>query len=219
MKFDKNNLLLYVVTDRTWLNGKSLESEVEKICKAGATLIQLREKEIRNEAFLEEAKKIKAVTDRYQIPMVINDNIEVAKALDAHGVHIGQSDMAAEKARRILGKNKIIGISAGNLEEALKAEKNGADYIGVGAMFHTDTKQDATSVTLQQIKEITEKIHIPVVAIGGINKDNVLKLCGSGVDGIAVISAIFAEKNVEEATKNMLQLAQRMVRNEEKYNI
>jgi thiamine-phosphate pyrophosphorylase len=204
-------MLLYAVTDRTWLNGKSLESEVEKICKAGATFIQLREKDITDEEFIAEAKKIKAVTDKYKIQFVINDNIEVAKAVNADGVHIGQSDMEAKKARDILGKDKIIGISAGNLDEALSAEKNGADYIGVGAMFHTDTKQGATSVTFEEIKEITQRVHIPVVAIGGINKDNVIKLKGSGVDGIAVISAIFAENNVEEATKNMLKLAQKMV--------
>ena len=211
MKFDEEKLLLYAVTDRTWLNGKSLEGEVEKVCRAGATFIQLREKGITDDEFAEEARKIKAVTDRYKIPMVINDNIQVAKAVDAHGVHIGQSDMEAQKARNILGADKIIGISAGNLEEALAAEKNGADYIGVGAMFHTDTKQDATSVTFEQMREITQRVQIPVVAIGGINKDNVLQLSGSGVDGIAVISAIFAENNVEDATKNMLKLAQKMV--------
>lgn len=211
LKADKKSMLLYAVTDRTWLNGKSLESEVEKICKAGITFIQLREKGITDEEFIEEAKKIKLITDKYKIPFVINDNIEVAKAVNADGVHIGQSDMEAKKARDILGEDKIIGISAGNLDEALAAEKNGADYIGVGAMFHTDTKQDATSVTFEEIKEITQKVNIPVVAIGGINKDNVLKLSGSGVDGIAVIAAIFAENNVEEATKNMLKLAQKMV--------
>ncbi|MGE4213402.1 MAG: thiamine phosphate synthase [Anaerotignaceae bacterium] len=211
MKLDKKSMLLYAVTDRTWINGKSLEREVEKICKSGATFIQLREKDITDEEFIAEARKIKSVTDKYKIPFVINDNIEVANAVNADGVHIGQSDMEAKKARDILGKDKIIGISAGNLDEALAAEKNGADYIGVGAMFHTDTKQDATSVTFEEIKEITQRVHIPVVAIGGINKSNVLKLTGSGVDGIAVISAIFAENNVEEATKNMLKLAQKMV--------
>lgn len=211
LKVDKESMMLYAVTDRTWLNGKSLESEVEKICKAGATFIQLREKGITDEEFIAEAKKIKLVTDKYKIPFVINDNIQVAKAVNADGVHIGQSDMEAKKARDILGENKIIGISAGSLQEALTAEKNGADYIGVGAMFHTDTKQDATSVTLEEIKKITKSVSIPVVAIGGINKDNVLKLKESGVDGIAVISAIFAENNVEEATKNMLKLAKEMV--------
>ena len=211
LKVDKKSMLLYVVTDRTWLNEKSLESEVEKICNAGATFIQLREKGITDKEFIAEAKKIKFVTDKYKIPFVINDNIEVAKAVNADGVHIGQNDMEAKKARYILGEDKIIGISAGNLDEALAAEKNGADYIGVGAMFHTDTKQDATSVTFEEVNEITQRVNIPVVAIGGINKDNVLKLSCSGVDGIAVISAIFAEDNVEEATKNMLKLAKKMV--------
>jgi thiamine-phosphate pyrophosphorylase len=206
----KKAMLLYAITDRTWLGENSLAQQVEDAIRGGATFIQLREKNLSDEEFLEEAKKIKAVTDKYKVPFVINDNIMVAKMADADGVHIGQSDMEAEKARRILGNDKIIGISAGNLEEALTAEKNGADYIGIGAMFHTDTKSDATSVTFAEAKEITEKVNIPVVAIGGINRDNVLSLKGTGVDGIAVISAIFAQKDIYEATSTLRALAEKL---------
>lgn len=206
MNIDKKSLLLYAVTDRAWLGENDLANQVETAVKNGATFIQLREKDIPYEKFLEEAKKIKAVTDRYKIPFVINDNIEIAKEIDADGVHIGQSDMEAKKAREILGENKIIGISAGNLEEALTAEKNGADYIGVGAMFHTDTKENATSVTYDQIKEIVDTLSIPVVAIGGINKSNMTLLKGTGINGVAVVSAIFAAHDIGEATRDMLKL-------------
>ena len=184
---------------------------MEKIIKSGVTFLQLREKNVTDEEFLEIAKKIKAVTDKYNVPFVINDNIWVAKEVDADGVHIGQSDMEAKKAREILGDNKIIGISAGNLEEAVAAQKNGANYIGIGAMFHTDTKTDATAITFEEAKKITSTVDIPVVAIGGISKDNIMKLKGTGVDGIAVISAIFAQENVGEAAKELLSLSKEMV--------
>ncbi len=210
LKLDKETMLLYAVTDRTWLNGRKLEDEVEKILKAGATFVQLREKDISEKEFISEAKKIKEVTDRYKVPFVINDNIEVAKAVDADGVHIGQSDMEARKARQILGEDKIIGISAGNFEEALQAEKNGADYIGVGAVFHTDTKLDATAVTFEEMKKIMESVSIPVVAIGGINKNNILELKGSGADGVAVVSALFAADDAYCAAKELLKLSEEM---------
>lgn len=209
---DKKSMLLYAVTDRTWLGDKKLEDEVEKVLKAGATFIQLREKNSSFNEFLEIAKKIKAVTDKYKVPFVINDNIEVAKAVNADGVHIGQSDMEAKRARSILGDEKIIGISAGSVQEAVTAERNGADYIGVGAVFHTDTKKDATDMTMDVLKNITASVHIPVVAIGGINKDNIMQLKGTGVDGVAVISAIFAKKDVYQATKELRALSEKMVK-------
>ncbi len=211
MKLDKKTMLLYAVTDRSWLGENKLEDQVEEILKAGVTFLQLREKNVTDEEFLEIAKKIKAVTDKYNVPFVINDNIWVAKEVDADGVHIGQSDMEAKKAREILGDDKIIGISAGNLEEAITAQRNGADYIGIGAMFHTDTKTDATAITFEEAKKITSTVDIPVVAIGGISKDNIMKLKGTGVDGIAVISAIFAQENVGEAAKELLSLSKEMV--------
>ena len=142
---------------------------------------------------------------------MINDNVEIAKEIDADGVHVGQSDTEAKRARKILGKDKIIGISAGNLKEAIDAEKNGADYIGIGAMFHTDTKSDATSVTFEEAKEITGKVNIPVVAIGGINSENILSLKGTGVDGVAVISAIFSHENIYDATHKLRKLAEELI--------
>ncbi len=207
----KKAMLLYAITDRTWLGNNSLYEQVEDAIKGGATFIQLREKNLSYEKFLEEAKKIKEITDKYGVPFVINDNVEIAKEIDADGVHVGQSDTEAKRAREILGKDKIIGISAGNLKEAIDAEKNGADYIGIGAMFHTDTKSDATSVTFEEAKEITGKVNIPVVAIGGINSENILSLKGTGVDGVAVISAIFSHENIYDATHKLRKLAEEMI--------
>ena len=207
----KKAMLLYAITDRTWLGNNSLYEQVEDAIKGGATFIQLREKNLSYEKFLEEAKKIKEITDKYGVPFVINDNVEIAKEIDADGVHVGQSDTEAKRAREILGKDKIIGISAGNLKEAIEAEKNGADYIGIGAMFHTDTKSDATSVTFEEAKEITGKVNIPVVAIGGINSENILSLKGTGVDGVAVISAIFSHENIYEATHKLRKLAEELI--------
>ena len=207
----KKAMLLYAITDRTWLGNNSLYKQVEDAIKGGATFIQLREKNLSYEKFLEEAKKIKEITDKYGVPFVINDNVEIAKEIDADGVHVGQSDTEAKRAREILGKDKIIGISAGNLKEAIYAEKNGADYIGIGAMFHTDTKSDATSVTFEEAKEITGKVNIPVVAIGGINSENILSLKGTGVDGVAVISAIFSHENIYDATHKLRKLAEELI--------
>lgn len=207
----KKAMLLYAITDRTWLGNNSLYEQVEDAIKGGATFIQLREKNLSYEKFLEEAKKIKEITDKYGVPFVINDNVEIAKEIDADGVHVGQSDTEAKRAREILGKDKIIGISAGNLKEAIEAEKNGADYIGIGAMFHTDTKSDATSVTFEEAKEITSKVNIPVVAIGGINSENILSLKGTGVDGVAVISAIFSHDDIYEAAHKLRKLAEELI--------
>lgn len=207
----KKAMLLYAITDRSWLGNNSLYEQVEDAIKGGATFIQLREKNLSYEKFLEEAKKIKEITDKYGVPFVINDNVEIAKEIDADGVHVGQSDTEAKRAREILGKDKIIGISAGNLKEAIDAEKNGADYIGIGAMFHTDTKSDATSVTFEEAKEITGKVNIPVVAIGGINSENILSLKGTGVDGVAVISAIFSHENIYDATHKLRKLAEELI--------
>ena len=198
------DMLLYAVTDRAWLNGETLESQVEKALKGGATFVQLREKELDEELFLEEAKKIKKLCAEYHVPFVINDNVDIALKMDADGVHVGQSDMEAGKVREKLGPDKIIGISAATLEEAVAAEKAGADYIGVGAVFPTDTKADHTPVTLEALKQITDAVSIPVVAIGGINADNLTKLAGTGIDGISVISAIFGQPDPGIATKELL---------------
>lgn len=212
MKLDKSTMLLYVVTDRTWLGNNKLEEQVEEIIKAGATFVQLREKELSFDEFVQEGKKIKQITDRYQVPFVINDNIDVALAIDADGVHVGQKDLNAKEVRNLIGKGKILGVSAQTVEQALLAEKQGADYIGVGAVFSTSTKNDANEVSHETLKEICEAVNIPVVAIGGINERNILELKGSGVDGVAVISAIFAKSGLTKATQDLLTLSQEMIK-------
>ncbi len=215
MKADKKSMLLYAVTDRAWLNGRNLEDDVEEALKAGVTFVQLREKHASYDEMVDLAKKIKALTDRYNVPFVIDDNIEVAKAVDADGVHIGQSDTEAKKARQMLGNNKIIGVSASNVKEAVEAEKNGADYIGIGAMFPTDTKKDHRDLTFEEAKKITSSVNIPVVAIGGINSKNIMELKGTGVDGVAVVSAIFASDDRYAAAKELLELSKKMVYGDE----
>lgn len=197
------DMLLYAVTDRAWLNGATLESQVEQALKGGATFVQLREKELDEETFLEEAKKIKKLCGKYHVPFVINDNVDIALAVDADGVHVGQSDMEAGKVREKLGPDKIIGVSCKNVEQALLAKKHGADYLGVGAVYPTGTKKDATAVTPEVLSEICQAVDIPVVAIGGINKKRLEPLKGTGVDGVAVVSAIFAAEDIEKAAKEL----------------
>ena len=211
MKCDKKDLLLYAVTDRHWLNGRTLYSQVEEALKGGATFIQLREKELDEENFLEEAKEIKELCRRYQVPFVINDNVEIALAVDADGVHVGQSDMEAGDVRAKLGPDKMIGVSAQTVEQAVMAEQNGADYLGVGAVFPTGSKADALEVSHDTLKAICKAVKIPVIAIGGISKENILELSGSGVCGIAVISAIFAKDDIEEAARELRGLTEKMV--------
>jgi thiamine-phosphate pyrophosphorylase len=207
-------MILYAVTDRAWLGDNGLETQVEAAIKGGCTFIQLREKYLKYNDFLESAKKIKVVTDRYQIPFVINDNVEIAASVDADGVHIGQEDEKLANARSILGPNKIIGVSVHNLEEAMKAEEGGANYIGVGSVFSTTTKKDIKRLTSDTLKEISNAVNIPVVAIGGITKDNILQLSGSGVDGVAVISALFAKTDITEAARELYILSNIMVQSE-----
>ena len=211
MKCDKKSLLLYAVTDRTWLSGETLYDQVEKAIKGGATFIQLREKKLDQESFLNEAIKIQKLCRKYNIPFVINDNVEIARKIDADGVHVGQSDMKAKNVRAIFGADKILGVSAQTVEQAILAEKEGADYLGVGAVFPTGSKADAEDVSLDTLKEICSAVNIPVVAIGGIGADNVSKLENSGISGIAVISAIFAAEDIESATKNLKELTEKVV--------
>lgn len=211
MRVDKSSMLLYAVTDRTWLGSSTLSSQVEESIKAGVTFVQLREKKLDFDAFVAQAKEIKSVTDRYRIPFVINDNIEVALACNADGVHVGQGDLSADAARKKLGEQKILGVSVQTVQQAVAAEQSGADYLGVGAVFSTSTKMDADAVSFETLKKICSAVSIPVVAIGGIKKDNILQLSGSGVDGIAVVSAIFAQPDITVATAELHQLAQKMV--------
>ncbi len=211
MQIKKEHMQLYIVTDRTWLASRKLSEQVEESVHAGATIVQLREKDMEFEEFVKEAKEIKALTKKYQVPFIINDNVEVAIAADADGVHLGQGDGDLVEIRKRLGSGRVIGISAHNVEEALKAQEAGADYLGVGAVFPTNTKKDANPVTVDLLKAICEVVHIPVVAIGGITKDNIMDLAGSGVDGVAVISAIFAQEDIGEATREMLALSKEML--------
>ena len=211
-KMKKEDLLLYAVTDRHWLNGETLYSQVEKTLEGGTTFVQLREKELDEAHFLKEAKEIKELCARYRVPFVINDNVDIALEMDADGVHVGQSDMEADDVRAKLGPDKIIGVSAQTVEQAVLAEKRGADYLGVGAVFHTDSKADVAEVSRETLKAICDAVDIPVIAIGGINKENVSELAGTGICGIAVISAIFAEKDIKKATEKLKNLTGEMVK-------
>lgn len=203
MNCDKKDLLLYAVTDRTWLGEHTLYEQVEAAIRGGATFVQLREKKLDQESFLAEARKIQALCRRYGVPFVINDNVEIAREIGADGVHVGQSDMKARDVRSILGQDKIIGVSAQTVEQALLAQEQGADYLGVGAVFPTGSKDDAVEVDHQVLARICQAVDIPVIAIGGITADNVVSLKGSGICGIAVISAIFAKPDVEEAARSL----------------
>ncbi len=211
MNCSSEDLLVYAVTDRSWLNGESLYSQVEKALKGGATFIQLREKELDEEDFLKEAIEVKELCKQYHVPFVINDNVDIACKMDADGVHVGQSDMEAGNVRAKLGSDKIIGVSAQTVEQALLAESCGADYLGVGAVFPTGTKSDAVEVGYETLKAICDAVHIPVVAIGGITSNNIIKLKGSGASGVAVVSAIFASKDIEAATQELCKKTKEMI--------
>lgn len=211
MNCSREDLLLYAVTDRSWLGEKTLCEQVEDALKGGATFIQLREKHLGKSEFLEEAKELKKLCAQYRVPFVINDNVEIAREIDADGVHVGQSDMEASDVRAQLGPDKIIGVSAQTVEQALKAQKHGADYLGVGAVFPTGSKADATEVSRETLEAICDTVDIPVIAIGGISRDNVMELKGSGICGIAVISAIFAEADVRKATEELRMRTQEMM--------
>ncbi len=207
----KEDMLLYAVTDRSWLGEETLYSQVEKALRGGATFVQLREKELDDAAFLKEAMEIKALCKAYGVPFVINDNVDVAVACDADGVHVGQSDMEAGDVRAKLGPDKIIGVSCKTAEQALLAQSRGADYLGCGAMFSTDTKGDATTVTQEALKAVCAAVDIPVVAIGGLKLSNLQILEGTGVSGAAVVSAIFAQKDIEKASADLKEALTKIV--------
>lgn len=211
MKFDKKDLILYAVTDRAYLKDMTLYEQVEDALKGGATFVQLREKELDDETFLKEAFEIKELCRKYNVPFVINDNVDIAVKVNADGVHIGQKDMEACYVRSVIGKDKILGVSAQTVEQAILAEKMGADYLGVGAVFATGSKADAEEVRHETLKEICKSVSIPVVAIGGIGANNVLKLAGSGICGVAVISAIFAAEDIQKATAELKKLTRQVV--------
>ena len=208
----RKGMLLYAVTDQSWLEeGQTLLSVCEDVLANGATFLQIREKDLDADSFEAEAAKLKALCARYGVPYVVNDSVEIALAIDADGVHVGQSDIRGRDIRKLMGPNKILGISAGTVEEAQAAEAAGADYIGVGAVFGTSTKKNARNLTVEKLREITNAVSIPVVAIGGINGQNLMGLKNSGVDGVAVVSAIFAAEDPGMATRELLTLAREMV--------
>ena len=212
MKCAKEDLLLYAVTDRHWLNGRTLYEVVKESLDGGVTFLQLREKTLDEAHFLEEAKELQKLCKEYKVPFIINDNVDIAKAMDADGVHVGQDDMEALDVRAKLGPDKIIGVSAHTVEEALLAEKQGADYLGVGAVFPTSSKSDVGEMSYETLKAICKAVSIPVVAIGGISGENVGKLAGSGICGVAVISAIYAAKAVKAAAADLKTTVEEMLR-------
>ena len=195
----EESLLLYAVTDRHWLGGRTLYEVVRESLDGGVTFLQLREKDLDDVSFYEEAVKLQEMAKEYGVPFVVNDNVEIAVRMNADGVHVGQSDMEAGDVRALIGPDKILGVSAQTVEQAVLAEKRGADYLGVGAVFPTGSKDDAVEVTHETLKEICDAVSIPVVAIGGITYENIHELAGTGICGIAVISAIYAQDHIREA--------------------
>ena len=204
MRLDKKHMLLYAVTDRAWVGTKSLYEQVKEALENGVTCVQLREKELNESDFLKEAKQISTLCKEYKVPFIVNDSVNIAIACKADGIHIGQEDMELTNVRKLVGEDMIIGVSAHTVEEAIKAQEGGADYIGIGAVFATSTKTDVDVLSFETLKSICEAVDIPTVAIGGIKKDNICKLKGSGIDGVAVVSAIFAANDIATATKELL---------------
>ena len=211
MKCDKRHMLLYAVTDRAWTGKQTLYQQVEAALKGGVTCVQLREKALDEAAFLQEARDICALCRRYGVPFIVNDNVDVAVACGADGVHVGQEDMEAGEVRRRGGEDMILGVSVHMVEEARQAVRNGADYLGLGAVFPTGTKTDADVMPGDMIRAICGAVDVPTVAIGGLNRSNILQLSGSGVDGAALVSAIFGAEDIEGACRELRALAEEMV--------
>ncbi len=211
MKCSKETLLLYAVTDRSWVGRQTLLEQAEDAIRGGATCVQLREKELEADAFLEEAVAAKTLCARYGVPLFINDNVEIAVQCGADGVHVGQSDLEAGRVRALVGEDMILGVSVQTVEQAAAAERAGADYLGAGAVFATATKPDAAEVSLETLRAICGAVSIPVVAIGGINRDNISRLAGSGICGAAVVSAIFGAGDIREACSVLRRLAEEVV--------
>ena len=209
MKLTNEMLRLYAVTDRAWLRGRTLFEQVEDALRGGATMVQLREKALDEDAFLREAIALAKLCHRYGVPLLINDNVEIARRSGADGVHVGQEDMAAAEVRGILGSDMIVGVTAKTVEQALRAQDAGADYLGSGAVFGSSTKLNAKPMTRETLSAITSAVSIPVVAIGGIHSGNILELAGTGIVGVAVVSGIFAAENIEEECRLLRRLAER----------
>lgn len=203
MKCEKKNMLLYAVTDRTWVGKQTLQEQIESALRGGITCLQLREKEMKQDAFLQEAYIVKELCKKYHVPLVINDNVEVAIACKADGIHVGQNDLPPDQVRKRVGKDMWIGVSAHTVNEAITAQRQGADYLGVGSMFPTGTKKDVVDTSIETLKEICKSVSIPVVAIGGIQENNLFLLAKTGIDGVALVSAVFGAKNIEETCKDL----------------
>lgn len=211
MRCDKKYMLLYAVTDRAWIGKQSLYEQVESALKGGATCVQLREKELNDDEFLAEAIEIGVLCRKYSVPFFVNDNVDVAVKCHADGVHVGQEDMAASKVREKIGDGMMLGVSVHTVEEALKAVENGADCLGVGAMFSTSTKANADVLPKETLRDICAAVDIPVVAIGGISESNIMQLSGTGVDGVALVSAIFGAEDIESECRTLKALSENMV--------
>ena len=209
MKFDKEKMRLYAITDRHWLNGRSLKEVVKESLDGGVTFLQLRDKNSDDETFLQEAAELQELCREYKVPLIINDNVEIALKMNADGVHVGQSDMEAGAVREKLGPDKILGVSARTVEQALLAQERGADYLG--AVFATGSKADAAELPHETLKAICEAVSIPVVAIGGITAENISQLKGTGICGVAVISAIYAQNNIKEAAEELKEAVDKIV--------
>ncbi len=207
MRCEKKMMHLYAVTDRAWVGRQSLYEQAESALKGGVTCVQLREKELDADAFLEEAGQIAGLCHSYHVPFIINDNVEIALAVHADGVHVGQDDMTVSQVRERVGDTMMIGVSAHSVEEALQAQAGGADYLGVGAMFTTLTKTNVSATSRETLREICDAVDIPVVAIGGITEENMLQLAGTGVDGVALVSTIFAADDIEAACRRLSVLS------------
>lgn len=212
MKVESKAMTLYAVTDAAWVGKQTLMEQVKDALDGGITFLQLREKNLDRDAFLKEAREMAELSRQYHVPFVVNDEVEIALECGADGVHVGQDDMACQNARKLLGPDKIIGVSVHDVEEALKAQADGADYLGLGAVKGTPTKTDAKVVEFEEIQRVCEAVSIPVVAIGGIKKDNLMELQGSHVDGIAVVSAIFGAEDIGQETENLRKKAEEMKR-------
>lgn len=213
MKFSKNMLLLYAVTDRSWTQNQTLYEQVEQALEGGVTIVQLREKNLSQEEFIKEAVKMKNLCHRYGVPLIINDNVDVALKSGADGVHVGIDDVPVAEIRKRTGEDFIIGATAKTVEQAQNAENSGADYLGVGAVFPSPTKKNAIRITTAKLKEICSSVSIPTVAIGGINYDNMLEIKGGGMDGIAVVSAIFSAADIKTATEKLKKKAKEVTKN------
>ncbi len=212
MKCDKKAMLLYAVTDRAWVGKQSLYEQIESALKGGATCVQLREKNLNDEEFLKEAMEISVLCKQYGVPFFINDNVEIAVKCHADGIHVGQEDMEVTQVRQRVGADMIIGVSVHSVKEALEAVENGADCLGVGAMFSTSTKTDADVLSKETLRNICVAVEVPVVAIGGIDKTNISQLAGTGVDGVALVSAIFASDDIEKECRLLHKLSEEMVK-------